>query len=253
MKKTIKITAVILAAVLILSLCSCGKIQSSTENCSVKTFFSRIFGGREAKLSGQWFGYLNLGTALSENGVKEKTDGDASLRDYLDFSGLDIPVRLVLDREGTFEFYADKEDFRKIAADKLKENFDGVIDYYLDRFFESLEDKTEDLQFLYGLFKADTIEVLLYNVLGVDVREYARKIADETVDRLKLDDVGDRFSMNGTWKIEGSTIVFSCDDGRVCTGYFDKKCSSVDFYFPVSGNGAVQVRIFVDFERFPER
>lgn len=174
MKKLKRLTAMLLAFVMVLAFAACGKPDSNAA------------GKSDSNAVGTWSMKMDLSQALKEEMGAEFADFDAP------FS---FTVYLDLNKKGTYKMYLDEAETQKD----------------MDRFMDALADFFTE--YLYTVFESNgvdraTAQATLEEQFGMPVNEYARQSMKESID---LTELTKSVTQEGVYEIKDDKFYMGLD------------------------------------------
>ena len=181
MKKLTKLTVLLLALVMVLSLCACGGDDAGKA------------------LVGSWGLEYDLADALANELGSDYADFDASLKMTLMFD---------FNADGTFKMYVEEESFTK--------NFDAwldeLVDYSADMLYDILEGQ--------GMSREEADDFIL-QTFGMNMDEYTQALRAELASELDANELMGEVETSGTYKTKGDKLYMAEGSDKIDESYYD--------------------------------
>lgn len=243
MKLFKKSAAVLLAVIMILTLCSCSKIGKAVDFVKDKAgdVSDSVIGDKDAKpaakdekkpekkeltLDGKWCGELNMGSVFEQALAEGEMEG-VDPTEYFDFSGFVIPFVLTLNADKTYGFDVDRELFTKVLEDQSDVFAEGFKKYFHDLMDSLIEEEDIDLEDFLSSMNVDSLDEFLETSLGMTIEDFAKSTLDESFAEIRDDE--ETFKASGTWEFKDNIVSLNDDGGSESEGTYDKDADTITY------------------------
>lgn len=186
MKKVSKLTVLLLALVMVFSLCACGGSDAGKD------------------LIGTWAINYDMADALAEELGS----------DYADFHApLEMTLMFDFNADGTFKMYVEEDSF----TSNFNTWMDAFLDYSVDSGMEMLYEMYES----YGL-TAEEVNDAIYEEFGMSMEEYVREtLAAELDMSSEISALLKEVETTGTYETKGSKLYMAEGSSKIDTNAYD--------------------------------